>query len=119
MDTRLTRKKLVAMIEEEADRTARLSELDIRNVKEPLTLQELDMLDLLLTRADLYGSVPDGHSPEVFGAAIEAANEIYKQTKKQADREQPPANAPTSQGVEGVEQENNLHGGELNDFRKV
>lgn len=108
MDNRLTRKQLLAMIEEEADRTARLSELDVRNVKEPLTLQELDMLDLLLTRADLYGSVPDGHSPDVFAEAIEAANEVYKQTKKQADREQPPSNSPSSRNME---EDNNLHGG--------
>ena len=94
----MSRKELVAMIEEEAERTMRLSEIEVRNVKEPLTLQELDMLDLLLTRADLYGSVPDGHSPEVFAAAVEAANELYKETKKQAEREQPPANAPMGGG---------------------
>ena len=83
---RLTRKELVAMIEEEAERTQRLSEVELRNVKEPLTLEELDMLDLLLSRADLYGAVPDGHDPDVFAAAIEAANDLYKETKKQADR---------------------------------
>ncbi len=91
---RLTRKELVAMIDEEAERTQRLSEVELRNVKEPLTLEELDMLDLLLSRADLYGAVPDGHDPDVFAAAIEAANDLYKETKKQADREQPPTNAP-------------------------
>ena len=106
---RLTRKELVAMIEEETERTERLSELSIRNVKEPLSLQELDMLDLLLTRADLYGTIPDGHGPEVFGAAIEAANDLYKQTKTQADREQPPLNSPGSQAaIMG----NNLDGGQ-------
>ena len=91
---RLTRKELAAMIDEEAERTSRLSEVEMRNAKEPLSLQELDMLDLLLTRADLYGTVPDGYDPDVFGHAIDAANEIYKQTKTQADREQPPSNAP-------------------------
>ena len=88
----MSRKELVAMIEEEAERTLRLSEVEIKNVKEPLTLQELDMLDLLLTRADLYGNVPDGHSPDVFAAAVEAANDLYKETKKQVEREQPPKN---------------------------
>lgn len=91
---RFTRKELVSMIEEEAERTLRLSEVELQNVKKPLTLEELDMLDLLLTRADLYGTVPDGHDAEVFGAAIEAANDLYKETKKQLDREQPSSNAP-------------------------
>lgn len=96
---RLTRKELVAMIEEEAERTQRLSEVDLKNVKEPLTLEELDMLDLLLSRADLYGTVPDGHDPDVFAAAVEAANDLYNETKKQADREQPPTNAPGGDGM--------------------
>lgn len=91
---RITRKELVSMIEEEAERTGRLSEVEMRNVKEPLNLEELDMLDLLLTRADLYGSVPDGHDVDVFGAALDAASDLYKETKAQADREQPPSNAP-------------------------
>ena len=105
---RMTRKELVAMIEEEAERTMRLSEVELQNVKEPLTLEELDMLDLLLTRADLYGSVPDGHDADVFAAAIEAANDLYKETKKQVDREQPPTNSPSSQSME---EDNNLYGG--------
>lgn len=104
------------MIEEETERTERLSEISVRNVKEPLSLEELDMLDLLLTRADLYGTIPDGHGPEVFGAAIEAANDLYKQTKEQVDREQPPVNAP---GVQAVGEDNNSNGGQSNDFRKV
>ena len=91
---RITRKELVSMIEEEAERTERLSEIDMKNVKEPLSLEELDVLDLLLTRADLYGAVPDGHDADVFAAAIEAANDLYKETKTQSDREQPPSNAP-------------------------
>jgi len=96
---RFSRKELVAMIEEEAERTARLAEVDMQNVKEPLSLEELDVLDLLLTRADLYGTVPDGHDADVFAAAIEAANDLYKETKKQADREQPPTNAPQGDGM--------------------
>ena len=96
---RFSRKDLVAMIEEEAERTARLAEVEMQNVKEPLSLEELDVLDLLLTRADLYGTVPDGHDPDVFAAAIEAANDLYKETKKQVDREQPPANAPQGDGM--------------------
>ena len=91
---RMSRKELAAMIDEEAERTSRLSEVEMKNSKEPLTLEELDMLDLLLTRADLYGTVPDGHDPDVFGNAIDAANDLYKETKKQADREQPPQNGP-------------------------
>ena len=94
---RFSRKELVAMIDEETERTARLTEVEVQNVKEPLSLEELDMLDLLLTRADLYGTVPDGHDPDVFGHAIDAANELYKQTKTQADREQPSPNAPQVQ----------------------
>lgn len=89
----LSRRELVAMIEEEAERTQRLSEIEVRNVKEPLTLEELDMLDLLLTRADLYGNIPDGYPPETFATAVEAVNDLYKETKKQVDREQPPANS--------------------------
>lgn len=91
---RLSRKELAAMIDEEAERTSRLSEVEMKNAKEPLSLEELDMLDLLLTRADLYGTVPDGHDPDVFGNAIDAANDLYKETKKQADREQPPTSGP-------------------------
>jgi len=85
---RLTRKELVAMIEEETERTQRLAEVEVRNVKEPLSLQELDMLDLLLSRADLYGTIPDGHDPDVFAAAIEAANDLYKAAQKQVDQNQ-------------------------------
>jgi hypothetical protein len=91
---RISRKELVSMIDEEAERTGRLSEVEMRNVKEPLNLEELDMLDLLLTRADLYGSVPDGHDVDVFGAALDAASDLYKETKEQSDREQPPSSAP-------------------------
>jgi hypothetical protein len=92
----LSRKELVSMIEEEAERTLRLAEVEVRNVKEPLSLEEIDMLDLLLTRADLYGSVPDGHDVDVFGAALDAASELYKVTKKQADAGAAPPNAPAS-----------------------
>jgi len=96
---RFSRKELVSMIDEEAERTSRLAEVELRNVKEPLNLEEIDMLDLLLTRADLYGTVPDGHDPEIFGAALDAASDLYKETKKQTDREQPPANAPGGDGM--------------------
>lgn len=85
---RLSRKELAAMIDEEAERTERLAEVDVRNAKEPLSLQELDMLDLLLTRADLYGTVPDGHDPDVFGNAIDAASDLYKEAQKQMDQNQ-------------------------------
>ena len=75
----VSRKKLLSMIEEEAERSARLEETSVRNVKEPLNAEELDMLDLLLTRQDLYGGeVPPGFSPEVFGDAIDAVAELYK-----------------------------------------
>ena len=94
---RFSRKELVAMIDEETERSARLTEVEVQNIKEPLSLEELDMLDLLLTRADLYGSLPDGHDPEVLGSAIDAVNDIYNETKKQSDREQPSPNAPGAQ----------------------
>tara|TARA_B100000287_G_scaffold218571_1_gene206116 strand:+ start:341 stop:694 length:354 start_codon:yes stop_codon:yes gene_type:complete len=103
---RFSRKELVSMIEEEAERTTRLAEVELQNVKEPLTLEEIDMLDLLLTRADLYGTVPDGHSPDVFGAALDAANDLYNETKKQFDKEQPPSNAPQSDGQQGSDWNN-------------
>jgi len=75
----VSRKQLQRMIEEEAERTQRLQENpSVRNVKEPLNAQELDMLDLLLTRADLYGEIPSGFDPEVFGSAADAASELYK-----------------------------------------
>jgi hypothetical protein len=75
---KVSRKQLLSMIEEEAERTARLEETSVRNVKEPLSAAELDMLDLLLTRADLYGEVPSGHDADVFGHAIDAVAELYK-----------------------------------------
>ena len=84
----VSRKKLLAMIEEEADRSARLEETSVRNVKEPLNAEELDMLDLLLTRQDLYGGeVPVGFSPEVFGDAIDAVAELYKAAVEQQQRQ--------------------------------
>ena len=75
---RVTRKQLLGMIEEEAERSARLEETSVRNVKEPLNAEELDMLDLLLTRADLYGETPPGFDTDVFGHAIDAVAELYK-----------------------------------------
>jgi len=90
----VSRKKLLSMIEEEAERSARLEETSVRNVKEPLNAEELDMLDLLLTRQDLYGGeVPHGFSPEVFGDAIDAVAELYKaaQQQQQQQQEQPPS----------------------------
>ena len=78
----VSRKQLQAMIEEEAERTQRLQESpNVRNVKEPLNAEELDMLDLLLTRADLYGEAPAGFDPDVFGNAIDAVAELYKAAK--------------------------------------
>jgi hypothetical protein len=76
---KVSRKELLSMIEEEAVRTRRLQENPtVRNVKEPLNAEELDMLDLLLTRADLYGEIPSGHDGEVFGLAADATAELYK-----------------------------------------
>ncbi len=80
---RVTRKQLLGMIEEEAERSARLEETSVRNVKEALNAEELDMLDLLLTRADLYGDIPSGHDRDVFGHAIDAVAELYKAAQGQ------------------------------------
>ena len=92
----VSRKKLVTMIEEEAERSARLEETSVRNVKEPLNAEELDMLDLLLTRQDLYGgAVPQGFDPEVFGEAIDAVAELYKAAVQAA--EQPQGQQPSQQ----------------------
>jgi len=97
----VSRKKLLAMIEEEAERSARLEETSVRNVKEPLSVDELDMLDLLLTRADLYGEVPAGFDPEVFGNAIDAVAELYKAA--QQPQEQPPAQQMAGAGFKREE----------------
>ena len=89
----VSRKKLVSMIEEEAERSSRLEETSVRNVKEPLNAEELDMLDLLLTRQDLYGgAVPQGFDPEVFGEAIDAVAELYKAAvaQQQQPQDMPP-----------------------------
>ena len=96
----VSRKKLMAMIEEEAQRSARLEETSVRNVKEPLNAEELDMLDLLLTRQDLYGGeVPAGFDPEVFGNAIDAVAELYKAAQEQQQQQQ---GQPPSQQMAGA-----------------